>query len=65
MELPFLKDKNKNTGIVTQQAETIEESYNKQLLEHSINELMESLHKKDIKGLRSALSAVYHSIKGE
>jgi len=65
MELPYLKDKRKNQGGISQQAETIEESYNKQLLEHSINELMDAFHKKDIRSLRSALKAVYHSIKGQ
>lgn len=65
MELPFLKNKHKNNGGGAQQAETIEESYNKQLLEHSVTELMDAFHKKDIRGLRSALKAVYHSIKGE
>lgn len=65
MELPFLKNKNKNNNGGSQTAETLEESYNKQLLEHSVNALMDAFHKKDIRGLRAALKDVYHSIKGE
>jgi hypothetical protein len=64
MELPFLKDKRKSTGPIVQEAETLEEQYNKQLLEHSIKEFMEACHKKDIASIRSSFKAICSVIKG-
>lgn len=63
MEIPFLKKKNKNQGSIIQSAETLEETYNKQILEHAAKELIESIHRKDIKSMREAFQTIHQYIR--
>lgn len=67
MELPFLK--NKQSGGSWQALATVQAkpdgSTDSQLLEAAADELMDAVHRKDLKALRESLKAILNMLKKE
>lgn len=66
MELPFLKNKNKQgggSGTAIVEVRTSDSTSDQTLLEHIADELLTAIEKKDIKSLRESLQALVLSIK--
>ncbi len=64
MKLPFLQN---NTWPISKEPEerVVNPSYDHQLQDHLLEELMIALEHKDPKGLREAIVALVHSIRDE
>jgi len=63
MELPFLKNKDKQGAGMTQVAKTSEDSDEQAILDGVAQEFIDAVHKKDIKAMREALSALVSHIQ--
>lgn len=64
MELPFLKNKNKQ-GSAMVAVRLPDDDSSSSVLNHAAEELMASIHRKDVKSIREALEAICLMIKDQ
>lgn len=63
MELPFLKKKNNLGSVIVEEVRDSDKSSDDMLLESISQELLDAIHKKDIKSIKEALRAILEMMK--